>query len=159
MYSLPVRCDGNNGIGELKGVLRFDGKQLSLQYQTADPIMHEFRTPPVTLPIDAETIVSARFGAGFLWLRPSITLRLSDIQALAALPTAEAGMLRLRMRWADRRDARRIIESIDAIATQLRLDRLDQSINEMTASLSHRTRAPSPAAQPSVTPPRQSDNE
>ncbi len=159
MYSLPVRCDGNNGIGELKGVLRFDGNRLSLQYQTADPIMHEFRTAPVTLPIDPEIIVSARFSAGFLWLRPSISLRVSDIQTLAALPMVEAGVLKLRMRWADRRDARRIIDGIDSICTQMRLERLDQSINEMSASLSSRTRPHLPAAQPSALPPRQSDSE
>jgi hypothetical protein len=151
MYSVPVRCDGDSGIGELKGVLRVDGRQLSLQYQTADPIMHEFRTAPVELGLPAQIIEQAAFHPGFLWLFPRIELRVSDFKAFAALPTPEAGRLRLRLRFGDRGNARKIVDEINAIGTEMRLARLDQSISEMSATLPGRSRDATHRADPDST--------
>jgi hypothetical protein len=148
MYSVPVRCDGHGGIGELRGVLRFDGQTLSLQYQTADPILHEFRSAPVELPLPAAIIVEAQFRAGFLWLRPAIELRLSDVQALARLPTREAGRLQLRLGLSDRRDARKIVDGVNAICADFRLARLDASLDAMTSNMPGRSRAAGNPAQP-----------
>lgn len=160
MYSVPVRCDGNNGIGELKGVLRVDGRRLSLQYQTADPIMHEFRTAPVELALPGEIIEQAEFASGLMWLFPRIELRVSDVQALAALPTPEAGRLRLRVRWGDRARARKIVDEVNAIGTELRLARLDRSISEMSATLpgrSNRADAQRPGASDAAAAGRESE--
>jgi hypothetical protein len=146
MYSVPVRCDAADGIGELKGVLRFDDRALSLQYQTADPIMHEFRSASVELPLPAEVIVEARFRSGFLWLLPAIELRLSDLQALARVPTPEPGRLRLRLGFSDRGDARRIVDGVNSICADFRLARLDASLDAMTSNMPGRSRAGDPAA-------------
>jgi hypothetical protein len=134
MYSVPVQIDSHHGIGELKGVLRFDGEQLLLQYQVADMIRGDFRTAPVDLPLAIDNIAAARYGAGFLWLRPWIELRMSDIAAVAGLPAAEAGRLRMRVPGADRRDARKIVDGVNAMAAELRFSRLDASISRMSTT-------------------------
>jgi hypothetical protein len=146
MYSVSVRCDAHDGIGELKGVLRFDGRQLCLQYQTADPIMHEFRMHPVTLELPPDMLVSARVRPGFLWLMPWLDLQVSDIAALAPLPTPEAGRLKLRLRFAERADARRIVDEIGALRTEVRLAELDRSLERMTSTLPGRARQAPPQA-------------
>ena len=134
MYSVPVQIDSHHGIGELKGVLRFDGQQLVLQFQLADTIRGDFRNAPVELPLAIDNIAAARYGAGFLWLRPWIELRMSDIGAVVALPAEEAGRLRMRVPGADRRDARKIVDGINAMAAELRFARLDASISRMSAA-------------------------
>ena len=132
MYSVPVRSDSYQGIGELKGILRFDGARLVLQYQTADPILAEFRTAPVELEIALPTLVQARYRSGLFGLAPEIEIRVSDFRELAALPVAEAGRLRLRVPRSERGDARKIVEEVNQICAQLRLARLDASITRMT---------------------------
>jgi len=129
MYSVPVRRDAQEGFGELKGVLRFDGRQLALQYQVADQVFHEFRTAPVELKLAPEAIAEAELSSGLLWLRPMLELRLADIAALGGLQTPEAGRLALKVRWRDRRDARRIVDGVNAICAELRLARLDASLD------------------------------
>jgi hypothetical protein len=131
MYSVPVRSNSYQGIGELKGILRFDGARLTLQYQTADPILAEFRASPVDLDLPAETVVNAQFRSGFLGLAPEIEIRVSDFRHLAKLPVAEAGRLRLRVPRRDRADARKVVEEINAMCAQQRLARLDASISRM----------------------------
>jgi hypothetical protein len=131
MYSVPVRSNSYQGIGELKGILRFDGTCLTLQYQTADPILAEFRAPPVDLDLPAPTIVNAQFRSGFLGLAPEIEIRVSDFRHLAKLPVAEAGRLRLRVPRRDRGDARKVVEEINALCAQHRLAQLDASISRM----------------------------
>ncbi len=146
MYSVPVQADSQHGIGELKGVLRFDGHRLTLQYQLADPILAEFRTAPVELELPADALVNARYRAGFLWLRPSIELRASDIGTIATLPAEEAGRLRFRVPRGERVDARKIVDGVNAICAEVRFARLNDSINRMTASTPEVTMQPAPGA-------------
>jgi len=134
MYSVPVRCDSHHGIGELKGILRYDGVRLTLQYQLADMIYGDFRMLPADLELATDNLVSAEYRAGFLWLAPSIELRVSDFRAIAALPAAEPGRLRLRVPRADRRDARKLVDGINALCADLRFARLNASIERMTAT-------------------------
>ena len=135
MYSVPVRCEPHGVIGELKGVLRLDGVNLSLQYQIADRILHEFRSAPVDLAFAPASLVEARMFGGFLGLAPGLELRVAEIQALSALPAQEPGRLRLRVRFSDRRDARRIVDGINSICAEQRLARLDASIDALQAPL------------------------
>jgi hypothetical protein len=131
MYSVSVRSDSQQGIGELKGVLRFEDDRLRLQYQLADPILAEFRMQPVTLELALDNIAQATYRAGFLGLVPSVELRLTDFHPIAMLPTAEPGRLQLRVSRGDRGDARRIVEAVNAIRSEIRLARLNASIDRM----------------------------
>lgn len=135
MYSVPVRCEPHGVIGELKGVLRLDGDSLSLQYQIADRIMHEFRSVPVDLNFAPAALVEAKLFGGFLGLAPSLELRVTEIQALAALPAQEPGRLRMRVRFSDRGDARRIVDGINSICAEQRLARLDASLDALQTPL------------------------
>lgn len=133
MYSVPVRRDASEGYGELKGLLRFDGGQLALQYQIADQVFHEFRTAPDELALPPEAIAEARLEGGFLGFRPVLELRFSDLAALGTLPLPEAGRLQLRVRRSDRRDARKIVDGVNAVCAELRLARLDASLDALAA--------------------------
>lgn len=150
MYSVSVSSDSQQGIGALKGVLRFDDGRLLLQYQLADPILAEFRMQPVTLELALDNVSQATYHAGFLWLAPKIELRLADFHPIAALPTAQPGRLRLRVAGSDRADAQRIVESVNAIRAEIRLERLNASIDRMAGGHSS-------ASRPSM--PRQDEHE
>ena len=134
MHSVPVNCKTHGGFGELQGMLVFDGRRLLLQYRTADSMFGVLRSEPKQIEIALGTLADARYSAGFLWLAPTIHLRLSDFTAIAQLPAAEAGRLELRVRSADRRDARRLIESLSMLCAELRYQRLNEELNQMTAS-------------------------
>src|SRR5690606_9196829 len=119
--------------------------RLTLQFQTADTIMHEFRTPPVELPLDPTTLVGAQYRAGFLWLRPTLHIRVSGIARVAALPAAESGHLRFRIPGSQRAIARKIVDGINAACAEVRYVQLNESIARMTAGdpLGRQLEAPS----------------
>jgi len=133
MYSVPVRCGAYGGTGELKGVLRFDGRQLVLQYQVMDGVFHEYRMAPVDLVFPAEAVVEARLSGGFLGLAPAVEVRVSDLQLLAPIPTPEPARMRLRVNAGDRAEARRIVDGINSVCAELRLARLDASLDQLAA--------------------------
>jgi len=133
MYSVPVRSNGHHGITEMRGILRFDGERLILQYQLADLVYGDFRNAPTELMLPPDKLVGAQYHAGMLWLSPSIELRVSDFHAVAALPAAEPGRLRLRLSRADRGDAKKIIMAINALCADVRFAQLNASINRLTS--------------------------
>lgn len=133
MYSVPVRCGAYGGTGDLKGVLRFDGRQLVLQYQVADGVFHEFRMAPVDLVFPPESVVEARLSAGLLWMAPAVEVRVSDLKLLAPIPTPEPARMRLRISPGDRAEARRIVDGINAVCAELRLARLDASLDALAS--------------------------
>lgn len=134
MYSVPVKCETHGGFGELQGMLLFDGHRLILQYQTADSMFGVLRSGPKQIEIALETLVDARYSAGFCWLAPNVQLRLSDFSAMAQVPAIDAGRLKLGVRWSDRRDARRLVESLSAVCAERRFASLNAELDRMTAS-------------------------
>ncbi len=132
MYSVPVKCETHGGFGEMRGMLHFDGRRLLLQYQTADSVFGLLRSQPREIEFSLDTLVDARYSAGWFWLRPNIQLRLSDFHTVAQLPSTEAGHVQLSVRWSDRRDARRLIENLAMICAERRYLRLNEEINQMT---------------------------
>jgi hypothetical protein len=134
MYSVPVKCDTHGGFGELQGMLLFDGYRLTLQYQTADSMFGVLRSDPKQIEIPLETLVNVRYSGGFCWLAPNVQLRLSDFSVVAQVPAVEGGRLKLSVRWSDRRDARRLVESLAAVCSERRFATLNAELDRMTAS-------------------------
>lgn len=134
MYSVPVKCETHGGFGEMRGMLLFDGQRLVLQYQTADSMFGVLRSEPKQLELALETLLEARYSAGWFWLAPSVQLRVSDFNAIVQLPAAEAGRLQLRVRWSDRHDARRLIEGLSSLLAERRYALLNEQITRMTTS-------------------------
>ena len=93
----------------------------------------DFRTAPVDLDLPADIIVAARYRSGFLWLRPSIELQVSDVNAVKALPAEQAGRLLLRVPSSERGAARKIVDGIQSMCAEQRLARLDASLERMTS--------------------------
>lgn len=115
-------------------MLLYDGKRLRLQYRTADSMFGVLRSDPKQVEIALDVIADARYSGGFLWLAPNIQLRVSDFTSIAQLPVAEAGRLEFKVRWSDRRDARRLIDSLSVLCAELRYQRLNEEISQMSAS-------------------------
>jgi hypothetical protein len=157
MYSVPVRGDSFHNIGELKGILRYDGQRLTLQYQLAHIVHGDFRTAPVDLDLPAEIVVTARYRSGFLWLKPAIELQVSDIAAVSGLPAEQAGRLYLRVPSSERRDARKIVDGIIAMCAEQRIARLDASLERMTSGYGATSSAPTQNATPAPTRQRESE--
>jgi hypothetical protein len=134
MYSVPVKCETHGGFGEMQGMLLFDGQRLLLQYQTADSVLGVLRSNPRQVEFALDSLMDARYGAGFFWLAPNIQLRLSDFNALAQLPSADGGRLQLSVRWADRRDAKRLIEGLSSLLSERRYAMLNEQITRMASS-------------------------
>ncbi len=134
MYSVPVKCETHGGFGELQGMLLFDGRRLLFQYQTADSMFGVLRSDPKQIDIALETMVDARYSGGFCWLAPNVQLRLSDFSSMAQVPAMDGGRLKLRVRWSDRRDARRLVESLAAVCSERRFASLNAELDRMTSS-------------------------
>lgn len=139
----------------MQGILRFDGRRLVLQFQTADSMFGVLRSAPKEVEFALDSIVDARYSAGWFWLMPNIQLRLSDFRVLAQLPATEAGRAQLSVRWADRRDARRLIDSLATSCTERRYAKLNEQLDQMTTShpladarVSGRVTVPPPAPKP-----------
>jgi hypothetical protein len=134
MYSVPVKCETHGGFGEMQGMLLFDGQRLLLQYQTSDSVFGVLRSTPRQVEFALDSLLDARYGAGWFWLAPNIQLRLSDFNALAQLPSADGGRLKLSVRWSDRSDARRLIEGLSSLLAERRYALINEQITRMTAS-------------------------
>jgi len=134
MYSVPVKCETHGGFGELQGILRLDNDRFVLQYQTADSLLGLLRSAPRELVFPIDGLVQARYRSGWFGLAPAIELRMSEFSDVAQLALGEAGRLRLRVRWSDRRDARDLVDGLAALCAERRYLRLDAEIRQMASS-------------------------
>ncbi|MCK7595257.1 hypothetical protein [Pseudomarimonas salicorniae] len=164
MDSVPFSCDAFGGFGEIQGILRLDADGLLLQYQTRDAVLGVLRTGMKTTLVPLDTLVAAQYRAGFLWLSPRIEIRVSDLTAVADIPSTEGGRLRLKVAFSDRGDARKLAHMLGGRLAEQRLDRLQGELDKMSVARSTGTSpyssqaAPQPAAS-SASRPRPSESE
>lgn len=141
MYSVAVTCETHGGLGQMQGILSFDGQRVVLQYQTADSMLGLLKTDAREIVISLETLVDVRYSSGFCWLFPKVQLRVSDFNSIASLPAVDGGRVTLRVRFSDRQDAQRLVSSVDALASERRFARLNAEINMLSGVDPRRTPA------------------
>jgi hypothetical protein len=151
MEQVSVFCEAWGGFGDLHGVLQFDGESVVLRFQTADAFIGLVRSEAKRLVFPLGEVGEVRYQAGWFWLMPAIELSLSDFEALAQLPIKNEGRLRLRVRFADRRQAARLVDSLAQAAANHRFRRLDDELARMTRPQG--LPPPAPMASPSSAPP------
>ena len=106
MDTIPFHFDSHGGLGEVKGLARMDEYGLELQFSTRDALFGVIKSDLRSLRVPFDALLSVRYSAGFLWLMPSIQLRVRDLQVLAGLPESEEGRVTLRIKFGDRHDGR-----------------------------------------------------
>jgi hypothetical protein len=159
MDTVPFHFDSHGGFGEVKGLARLDEYGLELQFSTRDAVFGVIKSDMRSLRIPLEALLSVRFSAGFLWLMPSIELRVRDLAVLAGLPESEEGRVKLRVKFGERHDARAFVRDLEAMRTHFRIQMLDRTLDRMTQHLPGREPPPAPLqtgsdAQPSAAPQR-----
>ncbi len=121
---LPIKAETLQGLGELDGMLLFDGRELRLDFQTADALFGMIKMPPQSLLVPLAAIESVRAGRGFLWMMPYIEIELNDFRLLAKVPGASGGRWRLSVRMRDRQALARMAGAIGFARAQWLHDRL-----------------------------------
>ncbi|HEX5756418.1 MAG TPA: hypothetical protein VFY12_08700 [Arenimonas sp.] len=112
MDQFSFKFDAYGGLGEVRGVLQFDGEQLRLHYQVADAMLGAIRSQPREVAFAPEAVLDIAYSAGWFWLMPRVELQVSDVARIADIPLETAGSLRLHLPFSQRRVARRLVESL-----------------------------------------------
>lgn len=135
--SVPVFAEAYEGLGDIQGVLSYDGQCLRLSFHTADALFGLLKSKAQDLELALDSVEDIEFGLGWFWLMPFLQLRLNDFALLSKVPAAKHGRLRLRVRFADRHLARRFGE-------QLRFARAEHLHRAIDGSLPMETEQASP---------------
>lgn len=149
MDSVPFSCDAFAGFGQIQGIARMQPDGLLLQYQTRDAVLGVLRSAMKSALVPVDTLVSARYGAGFLWLSPRIEVRVSDLSAVADIPSTEGGRLLLKVAFGDRADARKLSHLLGGLLAEQRLNHLQDELDRMSAAGSPARPAQAPPLAPS----------
>jgi hypothetical protein len=142
--SLSVFADAFEGLGEVRGMLHYDGRELKLEFQTADALFGVLRSSPKTLTVPMDKVGAVECGLGWFWLMPWIGIELNDFGLLAQLPGMSDGRWRLRVRFKDRHHLKRFTDALRFARSQAVHAALEA---EVAAG------APQVAALPSMPPP------
>ena len=129
--TLPFKIgDLWGGFGEAEGMLTFDGAVLLLEFRKADSVFGVIKSDFTKVSFPIGQIESFAFRNRFL--RRTLIVRISDLQAAARIPNAEAGEFRLRV-------ARRHVPAADEIVAAIKSAINDRKLNEVLAeSANHR---------------------
>lgn len=155
MDTIPFRFESHGGFGEVKGLARLDEFGLELQFSTRDAVFRVIKSDMRSLRIPLDSLLSVRYSAGFLWLMPTIELRVRDLKVLEGLPESEEGRVKLRVKFAERHDARAFMRDLEAMRAHFRIQMLDRTLDRMTSHLPGREPPPAPlqtSAPPTATP-------
>lgn len=109
---LPIHFETLAGFGEAGGMLSFDGRGLKVEFQTRDAMFGLALGGAKAINLPLYTIDEVRSGAGWFWLMPWIEFALNDFPLLNALPGAQGGRWRARVRFADRAALRRFAAAL-----------------------------------------------
>lgn len=132
MDTIPFHFDSHGGLGEVKGLARMDEYGLELQFSTRDALFGVIKSDLRSLRVPFDALLSVRYSAGFLWLMPSVQLRVRDLQVLAGLPESEDGRVKLCIKFGDRHDGRAFARDLDTLRSHFRVQMLDRTLDRMT---------------------------
>lgn len=125
---LPVFAEAFEGLGDVRGLLLFDGRMLRFDFQTADALFGLIRSGAKQLEVPLSAIAGVRRGLGWFWLRPYIELELNDFSLLSKVPGSHRGSWRLRVRFADRHQLRRFADALSFACSRNLHEVLERSL-------------------------------
>jgi hypothetical protein len=160
LYQVPVRCEAYGGFGETHGVLRFDGRSLRLDWQTKDSVFGVVKSGAQQLEVPLSALDRLRCGAGFCWLSPWLEIVLNDFALATRLPGhSEGPAVRLRVRFADRKALRRLVDAVNHAAARQVHAALDAELGPQLSDIAPELPPPQPiGALTETSPPARAKN-
>lgn len=155
MDAVSFHFESHGGLGEVRGLARSDEDGLELQFTARDAMFGLVKSAPKSLRVPLEALSGVRFRAGFLWLMPSIEIRVNDARVLEGLPEAEGGSIVLRLRFSDRRDGRAFAAELEMMRSHFRIALLDARLDRLANMTPGREPRQTQAAPPAVQRPPQ----
>jgi hypothetical protein len=165
MDAVSFHFESHGGLGEVRGLARSDEDGLELQFTARDAMFGLVKSAPKSLRVPLEALSSVSYRAGFLWLMPSIEIRVNDARVLDGLPEAEGGRIVLRLRFSDRRDGRAFVSELEMMRSHYRIALLDARLDRLANStpgrerMSERSSDRPASTQPASTPPESPQSE
>lgn len=140
MQFVPFRSYTHSGFGEVAGILKLtDDARLVLEFETRDSLIGVIRSGARTLEVPFADIDRAECRFSWTSFSPVLRIRVSDFAIASALSMPAPGWLELGVSWSDRRDARRLAETLNGFLFEYRHRRWQQEMDQM---LSDRGAAP-----------------
>jgi hypothetical protein len=141
--AIPVKATAYEGLGDVSGMLSFDGSFLTLEFQTSDALFGVLKSGTRTLQIPLEMISGVRSRQGFCWLFPNVQIDLMDFKLLAQFPGAKDGTITLNVPWRYRQRAREFVGTLSYVRTRQMHDAIAEHVDErMNARMDQRTSGP-----------------
>jgi hypothetical protein len=143
---LAVFADAFEGLGDVRGILLFDGRQLRLDFQTSDALFGLLKSDAKQLLVPLHAVEKVRCGLGWFWLHPYIELELNDFALLSKLPGSHKGSWRLRVKFADRHALRRFADAVAFARSGQLHEALERSLPEhlLPSAANERAQPPAP---------------
>lgn len=152
MRYIAVTCESYGGLGKLQGILRIEGSEVVLEFQHKDSMFGLSLSSPKRIALPLARIDRIEFIRGFFGLRPSISIRTDDFDFTSRASAKAPGTLRLRVRFAERRDGAAFVEHVNGLAAEIRHRRwrseVDSLLGQETAESAPMKSSASPSASP-----------
>jgi hypothetical protein len=113
------------GFATNRGVVRFDGASLVIEFQTKDGMFEVWQSDiqRVTVPLPALTSFTWKSG----WFGGRFDLAVASLELTRGLPGGDQGGVRLKVRRKDRPAAEQLADEVHLALANRVLDRIDSS--------------------------------
>ena len=102
------------GWARADGILRFDGRELTLEFQVKDKVVGYMTSGVKTVSVPLADVISLKLVAGWLGWNPMLELRTDKLLTLRDIPGRAGGVVRLAIARSDMELARQVAEAVNA---------------------------------------------
>ncbi|MHB8955259.1 MAG: serine/threonine-protein kinase [Pirellulaceae bacterium] len=104
--------DVYGGLARADGILRFDGRELVLEFQVTDDLVGYVTSGVKTVRVPVSDIISLRPVTGWFGWKPALELRTDRLPTLGEVPGHEKGMVRLQIARSDVELAQQFVDAV-----------------------------------------------
>ena len=106
--------DVYGGWARADGILRFDGRELTLEFQVKDNVVGYMASGVKTVSVPLADVISLKLVSGWLGWNPMLELRTDKLLTLRDIPGRAGGVVRLAIARSDLELARQMAEVVHA---------------------------------------------
>lgn len=125
-----IENEASLGMTETQGLLACDGRNIVIEFRTADTIVGLVKTQSKEITIPIESVRSIRFAKKFLGVSCAITLQTFRQQPLEALGDSRHGALEMKVRRRDRTVAENFCLEVGQEVLRNRNERIAGELDE-----------------------------
>jgi len=104
--------DVYGGFAQANGILRFDGRELSLEFQVKDNLFGYLGSGVKTVGVPLTEVVSLDWQPGWFGRKARLELRTDKLQTLGDVPQSARGIARVRIARDDMSSAQQIVDAV-----------------------------------------------